>query len=264
MHVSNPVGSTTLLSVTFEDAASAPADPDVVSLEVTAPDGTSATYTYAAGQVTRASLGVYTRAVALTIPGAWHYRWQGTGAVEQVLAGFVVADDEPTVTAGPHVYTDVATVVRRAGNLLGGLNQDSAPTVEAVREFITETAGEINTYLAARALPLPVENPDARRMLAGINGDGAMIRALEARYATASGTVDSEPLGILTSARERWAVAVAALLAGTHPLFALLTDPLDTTSGTSVGSLWTTEPTYVPEVDLTNNLGSEVYKGMQL
>ena len=262
--MSHGLGQTVTLSVTFRNASGVAADPTAVSLEVTAPDGTPATYTYAAGQVTKASTGVYNRAVALTLPGAWHYRWEGTGAIEQVFPGFLVADEEPTVVLGPHVYTDVAAVVRRAGNLLDGLDDTSSPTVEAVREFIIETAGEVNVHLLAKGHGLPVTNPDALRMLAGVNGDGAMVRALEARYATAAGTVDSEPLGILTSARARWDAALAALLAGTHPLFGLLAGPSDTTSAGAVGSLWTDDPTYIPEVDLTNNLGTEVYKGMPL
>ncbi len=262
--MSHVLGQAVTITATFRNASGVPADPTAVALEVTAPDGTTATYTYAGAQVTKASTGVYTRSIALSLPGAWHYRWEGTGAIEQVFAGFLVTDEEPTVVLGPHVYTDVAAVVRRAGNLLDSLDDTSSPTVEAVREFIIETAGEVNVHLLSRGYGLPVTNPDALRMLAGVNGDGAMIRALEARYATAAGTVDSEPLGILTSARARWDAAMAALLAGTHPLFGLLAGPSDTTSAGAVGSLWTDEPTYIPEVDLTNNLGTEVYKGMPL
>ena len=264
MFVSHAIGATVTLTATFKNSAGNPTDPTGVSLEVTAPDGSASTYTYAAAQVTKASTGVYTRPVVLTTAGAWHYRWEATGAVEAVFTGFLVADDEPTTVVGPYVYTDVPAVVRRAGALLDDLSDTSVPTMEAVREFIIETAGEVNTYLAGKGLPLPVTNPDALRMLAGLNGDGAMIRALEARYATAAGTVDSEPLGILTSARARWDAAITAFLAGTHPLFGLLAGPSDTTAGTAASSLWTNEPAYIPEVDLTNNLGSEVYKGMTL
>lgn len=262
--MSHVLGQVVTVTGTFRDSAGTAADPTTITLTVTAPDGTDDTYTYAAGQVTKASTGVYVRAIVLDLAGTWTYRWAGEGAVEQVFDGFLVADPEPSPVLGPHVYTDTAAVVRRAGQLLDDLGEDSSPTLEAVREFIIETAGEVNVHLLAKGHGLPVTNPDALRMLAGVNGDGAMVRALEARYATAAGTVDSEPLGILTSARARWDTALAALLAGTHPLFGLLAGPSDTTSAGAVGSLWTDEPTYIPEVDLTNNLGTEVYKGMPL
>ena len=260
--MSTPYGTTLPVSAVFRDDDGTLTDPTTVEIEVTAPNGATTTYSHPA-TIDRASVGVYLATVVLDQAGTWHQRWIATGTVEVVFTSFTVVDPEPG-TAGPDVYTSVERVIARAGALLDSLDDTSVPTVDAVRDFIVETAGEIHTYLAARGLTVPVTDDDARRMLAGLNGDGAMIRALEARYATASGTIDSEPLGILTSARARWDAAITAFLAGTHPLFGLLTGPSDTTAGTAASSLWTTEPAYTPEVDLTNNLGSEVYKGMTL
>lgn len=62
-------------------------DPTTVSLTVTAPSGTSVTYTYAAAEITKVSTGVYRKDVACTEDGLWVYVWTGTGAAIDVTAG---------------------------------------------------------------------------------------------------------------------------------------------------------------------------------
>jgi hypothetical protein len=64
-----------------------PTDPTTVSLTVTAPSGTSTTYTYAAAEITKVSTGVYTKDIACTEDDLWVYVWTGTGAASDVAAG---------------------------------------------------------------------------------------------------------------------------------------------------------------------------------
>ncbi len=71
-------GATVRLSCTFlvDEVAT---DPTEVTLRVKDPDGTLVTYTLAGGTVTRDAEGVYHKDVALSGPGRWRYRWEGTG-----------------------------------------------------------------------------------------------------------------------------------------------------------------------------------------
>lgn len=69
------------LKGTFRDSNEALTDPSAVTLEVRDPAGAVATYTYAASQITRASLGIFTRPQLLDQSGVWYYRFTGTGAV---------------------------------------------------------------------------------------------------------------------------------------------------------------------------------------
>lgn len=62
-------------------------DPATVSLVVTDPTGTAATYTYVASQITKTAAGVYTKDVACATAGVWSYVWVGTGAASDVTAG---------------------------------------------------------------------------------------------------------------------------------------------------------------------------------
>lgn len=57
------------------------ADPTEVTLYVLNPAGTLTTYTYGASEVTRASLGLFTRLLVLDASGAWYYRFKATGAL---------------------------------------------------------------------------------------------------------------------------------------------------------------------------------------
>lgn len=61
-------------------------DPATVSLAVTDPDAATVTYTYAAGQISRTSAGVYTRDIscASTAAGQWSALWVGTGTASDV------------------------------------------------------------------------------------------------------------------------------------------------------------------------------------
>ena len=70
------------LKGTFRDSAEALTDPTEVTLYVLNPAGTLSTYTYGAAEVTRASLGIFTKAVTLDASGVWYYRFKGTGVLK--------------------------------------------------------------------------------------------------------------------------------------------------------------------------------------
>lgn len=74
------------LTNTFSVAGVA-TDPTTISLTVTDPTGDATTYTYAAAQITRTSAGIYTKDLACSEAGTWHYVWTGTGTASDVVAG---------------------------------------------------------------------------------------------------------------------------------------------------------------------------------
>ena len=57
-------------------------DPTTVTLKILRPAGTSAlTYTYAAAEITKDSVGNYHKDITIDTEGEWYYRWIGTGTV---------------------------------------------------------------------------------------------------------------------------------------------------------------------------------------
>ena len=81
------VGDVLPLTCTFRNASGDLADPTDVRLEILAPDGTETTFVYSGLDITRTSLGLYTRDVTFTASGTWSWRWTGTGAVGAVDEG---------------------------------------------------------------------------------------------------------------------------------------------------------------------------------
>lgn len=65
------------------DTPTVPADPTTIAMTVIDPAGTSSTYTYALGQVTKVSTGVYRKTVACPITGRWRANIVGGGAVSK-------------------------------------------------------------------------------------------------------------------------------------------------------------------------------------
>lgn len=66
------------LANTFKDNGVA-TDPTTVSLMVTTPSQSSTTYTFAAGEITKTSTGVYTKNITCSEDGTWSALWVGTG-----------------------------------------------------------------------------------------------------------------------------------------------------------------------------------------
>jgi len=76
------------LTGTFTNVSGTATDPTTVTLKIKAPGTALATYTYALSQVTKSTTGVYYKDISLATVGIWHYRWEGTGAVESATEGW--------------------------------------------------------------------------------------------------------------------------------------------------------------------------------
>lgn len=79
-------GSTVRVQATFA-VAGVNTDPTTVTLKVKDTDGTTTTYTYALGQVTKSATGVYYKDIvpaSVAVVAEWSYRWKGTGAAAGV------------------------------------------------------------------------------------------------------------------------------------------------------------------------------------
>jgi hypothetical protein len=73
-------GDTVRLKAEFK-VSSVLTDPTAVTLKVKDAAGTTSTYTYALAEITKSSVGVYYKDIAITDDGIWYYRFEGTGAV---------------------------------------------------------------------------------------------------------------------------------------------------------------------------------------
>jgi len=73
-------GQTARVTATFL-LAGVPTDPTTITLTVTDPSANQDVYTYALGQVTRSSAGVYYKDIPLDENGRWYDTWVGTGTV---------------------------------------------------------------------------------------------------------------------------------------------------------------------------------------
>lgn len=96
------------LVMTFAIAGT-PTDPSTVSVVVTDPTGTSATYTYPA-TVTKTSTGVYQQLIPSTIVGLWSFVWIGTGGASDIQAGTWTVNPTSTLS---QFYTSVEEVKDR-------------------------------------------------------------------------------------------------------------------------------------------------------
>ncbi len=78
------VGDNIKLTATFKDPDGTLTDPTTVTLETKDPSGNKTTYTYSLGEITRSSVGVFTKTFAIDEAGLWLYEWQGTGTLAKV------------------------------------------------------------------------------------------------------------------------------------------------------------------------------------
>lgn len=86
-------GATKRVTATARNATGDLADPTTLSFVVTQPDGTETTYTYADGQLTKSSTGVFYRDILFDQGGLWVIRQAATGAVAQVDLEYVRVRD---------------------------------------------------------------------------------------------------------------------------------------------------------------------------
>ena len=80
------LGTRIRLTETFTDLiAGVVTDPTTITLKLHDPNGVETSFTYAGGDITRDSVGVYHYDFAPTVAGkTWRYRWLATGAVVAV------------------------------------------------------------------------------------------------------------------------------------------------------------------------------------
>jgi hypothetical protein len=71
----------------FADSAGTATDPTTVTLRVREPDGTTTSYTYAGGDVTKAGAGDFYKDVSVDAAGVWAWEWVGTGTVAAAHSG---------------------------------------------------------------------------------------------------------------------------------------------------------------------------------
>ena len=91
------VGSVCRLSVNIQ-VSSSDTDPTALSLLIEDPSGNTASYTYAAGDVTKTDTGDYYYDLAIDEAGEWQYRWFGTGTAAGAVEGSVYVNAQ-TVSA---------------------------------------------------------------------------------------------------------------------------------------------------------------------
>lgn len=144
------VGQMVTLRAVFISSSGAAADPTTVSIVVTSPSGSATTYTYAANQVTKDSVGHYSVAVTVGSAGVWSYEWTSTGNPTDSQAGrFLVGDagsegpcdswvmpDEifsyaplDSIAAASRDYTLAVKVVDAASRLLYRLTRSRYPGI---------------------------------------------------------------------------------------------------------------------------------------
>lgn len=76
------IGDQVRLTVRFADEAGEAVDPTVVVCKTASPLGLVSTYTYGVDEgVGREDEGSYFVDLIVTVPGAWSYRWESSGAV---------------------------------------------------------------------------------------------------------------------------------------------------------------------------------------
>lgn len=81
------VGEPVVLTNTFT-VAGVNTDPTTISLAVTTPAGVTTTYTYAAAEITKTAVGIYTKTITATAAGTWVYVWTGTDVAADIAPGF--------------------------------------------------------------------------------------------------------------------------------------------------------------------------------
>lgn len=64
-------------------------DPSTVELSYRRDGGAVTTLTYAAGEITRLSVGRFITQIALASAGRWFWRWKGTGTVPTASEGII-------------------------------------------------------------------------------------------------------------------------------------------------------------------------------
>lgn len=84
------------IETNFQNVDGTALDPTTVTLLTMSPSGTETTYTYADGEVTRESAGVYYYDLTPDESGRWAWRWQTTGSgTTMAYEGSIVVQYSP-------------------------------------------------------------------------------------------------------------------------------------------------------------------------
>lgn len=127
-------GDTVTLTNTFKVSGTA-TDPTTVALAVTDPAGTTTTFTYAGGTITKSATGVYYKNVTASAAGVWSFTWTGTGAAADV------ATDSFTVWSDPQ-SVDVLTLGEAKSAL--GLSSTDTNADDTIRALITAVSAQLD------------------------------------------------------------------------------------------------------------------------
>lgn len=92
------VGDAVTLQATFTNLSGVNADPTAVSLKVTDPGGTTTTYTYNPGDVTKTATGVFQYVLSITTAGRYTYKWFGAGTVQAASPDMRLEAQQTTFT----------------------------------------------------------------------------------------------------------------------------------------------------------------------
>lgn len=133
-------------------------------------------------------------------------------------------------------YANVTDLDARAGAVLSSSDPGLQDHLDAV-------AAEIDGVLATNGYAVPLENPVAHGALLGVNIDGALVLALEAKYPNGGPGVQV----LLEGARKRYERAWAQLEDGTHPALGTLSEDGSGAAVLEGSSFQVEEPNYTPD-----------------
>lgn len=111
-------------------------DPTAISLAITNPSGTTATYTYAASEITRSSTGVYYRNHTATEDGVWEFTWTATGTVADISSG--------SFTVWLVSVDDIDVLTLAEAKQAVGLEQSNTSHDDYLRSLITAVSGQLD------------------------------------------------------------------------------------------------------------------------
>lgn len=136
-------------------------------------------------------------------------------------------------------YATADDVLARLGILAPAFSETSNPSLNDLDSFLDTVAAEIDAGVASRGLGVPLENEPAEALV-GVNADGALLLAIDARWP--GGVGGDEVAALREDVTARFKTAMAAIADGTHPAIVLVSVGDDDSVGAN--SFWQEEPDY--------------------
>jgi hypothetical protein len=97
MAVSIDAGTAVLLRVVVRNTLGSLVDPTELLLQIQAPDGVITQYAYSLLEITRESLGTFSKEVVRNAEGTHQYRWIASGAVVTEKGSWIYVRDSNIV-----------------------------------------------------------------------------------------------------------------------------------------------------------------------